>query len=65
MPAVHFELTYFGTPGIKVTPIVSENLQAAQAAITIENVHLWDGLNDPYLYTATASLDSGDEAYTR
>ena len=25
----------------------------------IENVHLWDGVNDPYLYTATAELISG------
>jgi hypothetical protein len=24
--------------------------------LTIENVHLWDGVNDPYLYTLTASL---------
>ncbi len=24
--------------------------------IKIENVHLWDGLKDPYLYTATATL---------
>ena len=30
------------------------------AEFTIENVHLWDGLNDPYLYTAEARLDSGD-----
>lgn len=37
----------------------------AQAVFTIENVHLWDGLNDPYLYTAKASLDSGDEVWTR
>ena len=37
----------------------------AQAAFTIENVHLWNGLDDPYLYTATASLPSGDELSTR
>lgn len=37
----------------------------AQAVFTIENVHLWDGLKDPYLYTATASLESGDEVSTR
>ena len=37
----------------------------AQAVFTIENVHLWDGVDDPYLYTATAALDSGDEVSTR
>lgn len=36
----------------------------AQAAFTIENVRLWDGVDDPYLYTATAALDSGDEVST-
>ena len=35
------------------------------AEFVIENVHLWDGLNDPYLYTATAKLASGDEVSTR
>lgn len=37
----------------------------AQAVFSIKNVHLWDGLNDPYLYTATAQLDSGDQISTR
>ena len=37
----------------------------AQATFMIENVHLWDGLRDPYLYTASASLESGDEVSTR
>lgn len=44
-----------------VTPVEKH----AQASFTIENVHLWDGLNDPYLYTAKASLESGDEVWTR
>ncbi len=35
------------------------------AEFVIENVHLWDGLDDPYLYTATAKLPSGDEVSTR
>ncbi len=96
VPAIHFELGYCGTPGIKVTPIVSEDFKTAQvavetwqnggnvtitvngesqtvpsvegraqAAFTIEDVHLWDGLNDPYLYTATAKLDSGDKVSAR
>ncbi len=96
VPAAHFELCKDGTPGIKVTPVVSDDLRTAdiavetwqnggtvtftvngerqtvpsvngraQAAFTIENVHLWDGLDDPYLYTAEATLDSGDKISTR
>lgn len=37
----------------------------ALAEFVIENVRLWDGLDDPYLYTAAAKLDSGDEVSTR
>ena len=38
---------------------------ARKAEFVIENVHLWDGLDDPYLYTATAKLPSGDEISSR
>ena len=44
--------------------VPSENGHA-KAVFTIENVHLWDGVDDPYLYTATACLASGDEVSTR
>ena len=44
--------------------VPSENGHA-QAEFVIENVHLWDGVDDPYLYTATAKLDSGDEISAR
>ncbi len=97
-PESHFSLDYYGTPGIKVTPIVNlENKSAevtvetwstvngdtvefsvnnelkkvvvensyAKAVFKIENVHLWDGVIDPYLYTAIATLGSGDEVSTR
>ena len=37
----------------------------AKAEFTIEHVHLWDGIDDPYLYTATATLPSGDSVSTR
>lgn len=37
----------------------------AQAEFLIENVHLWDGLNDPHLYEATAALDSSDHVSAR
>ena len=86
----HFDLDYYGAPGIKVTPeikgsnavveietfinddddctvkydIIADGEVIASAVgeeddevkITIENVHLWDGLKDPYLYTARATL---------
>lgn len=98
VPETHFELDYFGTPGIKVTPVVDLNAKKAtvtveawvsgsassvtfevngetisssvteshaQAEFVIENVHLWDGINDPYLYTAKATLESGDCISTR
>ena len=35
------------------------------AVFTISNAHFWDGLDDPYLYTATAKLDSGDAVSAR
>jgi len=96
VPQTHFELLKNGTPGIKVTPIVSDDLKSAVVTVetwqnggtvtytiggesktvqsvdghavaefVIENVHLWDGTNDPYLYTTTAELDSGDKIATR
>ena len=37
----------------------------ARAVFTIENARLWDGVNDPFLYTLTASLESGDKISTR
>lgn len=96
VPKQHFELAYCGTPSIKVTPVVSEDLKSAAVTVetwqncdgnvtvttagqtktvpsvgghavaefAIENVHLWDGLNDPYLYTAEAELESGDKLST-
>ncbi|PAD93758.1 glycoside hydrolase family 2 protein [Shouchella clausii] len=37
----------------------------AECVFTIENVHLWDGVADPYLYTVKAELESGDLLETR
>lgn len=36
----------------------------AEVEFVIENVHLWDGLNDPYLYEVKAAYN-GDEVCTR
>lgn len=97
VPARHFDLSYCGAPGIKVTPVVEPGTKSARitvetwqqgdgkvtmaigemsrevmpdnghavAEFVIENAHLWDGVNDPYLYTATAALESGDEISAR
>ncbi|MBP3937971.1 MAG: glycoside hydrolase family 2 protein [Clostridia bacterium] len=99
----HFDLDYYGAPGIKVTPeikgkdaeievevylkkkdnckvryeIIADGEIIAtktedgddDAEFEIKNVHLWDGLKDPYLYTAKATLivdgEEVDEISTR
>ncbi|MBQ8689587.1 MAG: glycoside hydrolase family 2 protein [Clostridia bacterium] len=93
----HFDLDYYGGPGIAVTPLVEgtkasvevevfvTNLKEGdkihyvildkegntvceataselKASFDIENVHLWHGRRDPYLYTAKAELVRGEEA---
>lgn len=96
VPETHFELEKDGTPGIKVTPVLSPDRSSAvvtvqtwqnggcvtfsldgctekavslngeaEVVFSLKNVHLWDGLEDPYLYTVTAKLDSGDEISAR
>ncbi len=37
----------------------------AAAKFLLDPVHLWDGIGDPYLYTVTAKLDSGDAVSAR
>lgn len=102
----HFDLEYYGGPGIKVTPMVNgsdadvevevflTNAKEGQtltytlkdaegnvvgtsttaasetkAVIKIENVHLWHGKKDPYLYTAEVVLSeegtAADQVSTR
>lgn len=57
--------------GENVTFTVGSQSQAAavqdghaETVFIIPNVHPWDGVNDPYLYTASAALNSGDEVRT-
>ena len=83
----HFDLDYFGGPGLRITPKVDgtdakvrveswTNTEKPQVAVTLTDAqgnvvaegegtdvtlmirdgHLWDGLDDPYLYTATLRL---------
>ncbi len=90
VPEIHFDLDYYGSQGIMVTPeingsdalvevktfinkpdgckvryeIFADDEQLAsieededkKVKINIENVHLWSGIADPYLYTARATL---------
>ncbi len=92
----HFDLDYYGAPGIAVTPTVNgkdatvkvdtylTNLKEGQtirytiydadekelaqvetadttAEFTLENVHLWHGRKDPYLYCCEAELMENGE----
>ncbi len=92
----HFDLDYYGGPGIKITPeiegdkakvevevyltnskmgqtvhytlfdregkeVASCDSDDTKVELEIENVHLWQGRRDPYLYTAKAEiLDDGE-----
>ena len=91
----HFDLDYYGAPGIKITPTVEgkdalveaeafvKNLTEGQqirftvydakgevvagscsdqvkAEFKLENVHLWNGRRDPYLYRCEAELVEGE-----
>ena len=90
--STHFDLDYYGGPGIKATPVIfgtaanvevevfvtnkqdgdtvkytltdKEGNVVAEAESTdtfvtlaIENVHLWHGRRDPYLYTARVAIE--------
>ena len=91
----HFDLEYYGGPGIAVTPIIegttakvgvevyvtnkkeeqilAYTIKDAEGNVVgsitsddtavifeIENVHLWHGRKDPYLYTAEVALVEGE-----
>ncbi len=91
VPESHFDLDYFGGPGLKVTPVIEgadakveieaylTNTKMGQglcfsiydadgglvtqgvtdeqkAVLLLNNVHLWNGKKDPYLYTAKVEL---------
>ena len=87
VPENHFDLDYYGSPAIMVTPeikgadaeieiktffknedckvryeiiadgeVIASKEDDDDAEFEIKNVHLWDGVKDPYLYTAKATL---------
>ena len=37
----------------------------AKAVFTLDNARLWDGVDDPFLYTVSAKLDNGEETSAR
>ncbi len=90
----HFDLEYYGTPGITVTPAIDGKNATVETEVwvtnktdaqtirytllaqdgsvlevkeskdtkvifSIENVHLWHGRRDPYLYSMSAELIDG------
>ena len=92
----HFDLDYYGAPGIMITPTVTgrdatvtlevfvkgltegktlaytlynkdgvelQKIESTETKVsfTIENVHLWHGRRDPYLYSCTAEIVEGGE----
>lgn len=44
--------------------VLSQNGKA-ETELTIADVHLWNGKDDPFLYTLNAALDSGDSVSVR
>ena len=61
--AVGAESVTFTLDGQQTSAAVKDG--TAKAVFTLEHAHLWDGLDDPYLYTMTARLDNGETATTR
>ena len=96
VPSAHFDLEYYGAPGIMVTPEIkgdnadvkvrayTKNAEGAalkftildgetvvceaetdkkdaDTVLTINNVHLWNGRRDPFLYTLKAELTKNGE----
>ena len=63
---IHAEAWVAGTAQSVQFTLGEETLSAAvtdgkaEGTFKLENVHLWDGVNDPYLYKMQATLDSGD-----
>ena len=63
---IHAEALVAGTAQSVQFTLGEETLSApvtdgkAECTFKLENVHLWDGVNDPYLYKMQATLDSGD-----
>lgn len=58
---VNIEITDAAGNNVASTVVASSN-NNGKASIKIENVHLWDGVKDPYLYTAKLTLSVDGKA---
>ena len=69
--AVTVEIWADGGAECVTVTVADETKQAAvtdgyaKVEFNLDAVHLWDGMDDPYLYTAKAELESGDVVETR
>lgn len=50
---------------VEINGEIKQTDEKGKALFTIMDVHLWDGMGDPYLYAAYAKLPSGDEVSRR
>ena len=57
--------TWHNAASVDITVNGETKTVERKAVFEIENVRLWDGVDDPFLYTATAKLKSGDEVSAR
>ena len=57
------ESVTFTLDGQQTTAAVENG--TAKAVFTLEHTRLWDGLDDPYLYTVTAQLENGESETAR
>ena len=53
----------FALEGQSITAPVENG--TAKVVFTLNNAHLWDGVEDPFLYTVSAKLDNGEETSAR
>ena len=53
----------FALEGQSITAPVENG--TAKAVFTLHDAHLWDGVEDPFLYTVSAKLDNGEETSAR
>ncbi len=57
--------TWHNAPQVRITVNGETQTVERTAVFHIENVHLWDGVDNPFLYTAEAVLESGDAVSAR
>ena len=61
--AIGAQSVSFALEGQSITAPVENG--TAKVVFTLNNAHLWDGVDDPFLYTVSAKLDNGEETSAR